>query len=243
MHSKIKIIEYECIGSTNAEAKRYVAENGSREPVLFVAREQSAGRGRLGRSFVSRRDGGIYMSLLYFTDSALSDAISVTTAAAVFVARAIEEATGEQMKIKWVNDIYNERGKVAGILTETVSVGKYTAVIVGIGINTGKEDFPLELCGIAASIGEIDEEQRERIIGSVTDSLLAHAQKPASCEYIDEYRARFMLVGVEVDLLRAGEIVAHGKVEGVTDDGGLIFLAEGKSEPEIIRTGEISVRA
>ncbi len=242
MRQSVRIIKYECIGSTNAEAKKYASENADREPVLFVAREQSAGRGRLGRDFVSRRDGGIYMSLLYFTDSALSDAISVTTAAAVFVARAIEGVTGEPMKIKWVNDIYNGRGKVAGILTETVSVGKDTAVIVGIGINTGKEDFPRELCGIAASIGEIDEGQRESIILSVTDSLLAHAKKPEGREYMTEYRGRFMLIGVEVDLMRAGEIVAHGRVEGVTDDGGLIFLVEGKSESEIIRTGEVSVR-
>lgn len=243
MRQSVRIIKYECIGSTNAEAKRYAVENGSREPVLFLAREQSAGRGRLGRDFVSRRDGGIYMSLLYFTDSALSDAISVTTAAAVFVARAIEGATGEEMKIKWVNDVYNSRGKVAGILTETVSVGEYTAVVVGIGINTGKEDFPEEICGIAASIGEIDEGRREHIIGSVTGSLLAHAKKPEGREYMTEYRKRFMLMGVEVALLRAGNIIARGRAEGVTDDGGLILLKEGESKPEIIRTGEVSVRA
>ena len=242
MHSKVRIIEYDCIGSTNAEAKKYAVEAYRRDPTLFLAREQSAGRGRLGRSFVSRRDSGIYMSLLYFTDSALSDAISVTTAAAVFTAKAIEAVTDEEMKIKWVNDIYNSRGKVAGILTETVLVGKDTAVVVGIGINTGNDDFPEELCGIAASIGEIDEGQRNSIIRSITDSLLTHAQDPTSREYMAEYRGRLMLVGVEVDLMRAGEIVAHGRVEGVTDDGGLIFLGDGASEPEIIRTGEVSVR-
>lgn len=238
-----KIIRYDNIGSTNAEAKKYAAVTDSRTPVLFLAREQSAGRGRLGRSFYSKLSGGIYMSLLYFTDSALSDAVSITTAAAVFTAEAIEASTGERMKIKWVNDIYNERGKVAGILTETVSVGRQTAVVVGIGINTGVEDFPAELCGIAASIGEVDESEREYIALSIARSLLEHAKAPTRREYMTRYRERFMLGGKEVDLLRAGEVVAHGKVLGVTDDGGLIFCSDGEQESEIVHTGEVSVRA
>ena len=182
------------------------------------------------------------MSLLYFTSSSLSDAVSVTTAAAVFVAEATERATGRKMNIKWVNDVYNDHGKVAGILTETVKVGDETAVIVGIGINTGKDDFPEELCGIASSIGEVDEESRREIILAISNALLDHAKDPLDREYMTGYRERFMLEGKEVDLLRAGEIVARGKVQGVTDDGGLIFLPFGESEPEIIHTGEISVR-
>lgn len=238
----VKIIRYESIDSTNLEAKKHAAENDGRAPVLFIAREQSAGRGRLGRSFSSRRDGGIYMSLLYFTEHTLADAVSITTAAAVCVARAIESATGEGMKIKWVNDIYNDRGKVAGILTETLSVGNQTAVVVGIGINTGVEDFPPELRGIASSIGEIDDAKRESIIYSITSALLSHENDPTSREYMADYRERFMLAGAEVNLLRAGEIIARGRVEGVTDDGGLIFLRSGAVNPEIIHTGEVSVR-
>ena len=242
MQNGLKIIKYDCIGSTNAEAKRYAAESDSREPVLFLAKEQSAGRGRLGRSFYSRLSGGIYMSLLYFTDSPLADAVSVTTAAAVFVAEAIEGVAGKKMKIKWVNDIYNEHGKVAGILAETLSVGDKTAVVIGIGINTGKDDFPEELHGIASSIGEVDEAARERIVLAIAESLLAHAKNPSDIGYMAGYRQRFMLEGVTVDLLSAGEIIAHGKVLGVSDDGGLVFLKEGESASEIIRTGEVSVR-
>lgn len=242
MSRKIKTIEYDCIGSTNAEAKKYAVEADSRAPVLFVAREQSAGRGRLGRSFYSSLKGGIYMSLLYFTESALSDAVSITTAAAVFTAEAIEKATGKKMKIKWVNDIYDEHGKVAGILTETVRAGKDTAVIVGIGINTGAADFPDELNKIASSIGDVGEDGRAEMIDRIANSLLAHAEDPTSREYMVGYRERFMLEGARVDLLRAGETIARGKALGVTDDGGLVFLKDGESQSEIIHTGEVSVR-
>jgi len=242
MREDIKVIEYESIGSTNVEAKKFATQASSRAPVLFVAREQSAGRGRLGRSFLSRRDRGIYMSLLYFTDKPLTDAVNVTTAAAVFTSQAIEKATGNPTMIKWVNDVYNEKGKVVGILTETVKVGEALAVIVGIGINTGREDFPKDLCGIAATIGEINERQGREIVESITEALLSHAENPQNLEYMEEYRARLMFVGEEVDLLRAGEIVARGRVEGVSDDGGLVFTRRGADTIEIIRTGEISVR-
>ena len=137
----------------------------------------------------------------------------------------------------------DERGKVAGILAETLSVGDATAVVVGIGINTGEDDFPEEIRGIAASIGEVDEAARERIVLKIAQSLLGHAKNPADLGYMAGYRQRFMLEGATVDLLRAGEIIAHGKVLGVSDDGGLVFLREGEDTPEIIRTGEVSVRA
>lgn len=238
MLEDIKVIEYECVGSTNVEAKEYAARAESFEPVLFIAREQSAGRGRLGRSFLSRKGRGIYMSLLYFTGDALCDAVSVTTRAAVVVARAIEEVAGNPMKIKWVNDIYNSRGKVAGILAQSLSVGVRHAVIVGIGINLGEDDFPSELASVASSIGHVSEEQRKEIIYLIAHGLLDRAD----VDYMGEYRKRFMLEGERVELFSAGESLGCGTVLGVSDDGGLIFLRDGENSPEVIRTGEVSVR-
>lgn len=242
MGEKIKVIKYDCIGSTNAEAKEYAIRAESFESVLFIADEQSAGRGRLGRSFLSRRGQGIYMSLLYFTDESLADAISVTSAAAVIVAHAIEGVVGSPMRIKWVNDIYNSHGKVAGILTESVSLGKTSAMIVGIGINVGDIDFPEELRGIASSIGVVSEEQRRGIIFGIAEGLLSHARNCTDKGFIEEYRKRSMLGGEYVELSRAGEIIGRGRVMGISDDGGLILLPDGESEAVVIRTGEVSVR-
>ncbi len=238
----IKIFEYDTVGSTNTEAKEYARRALTDESALFVARAQSDGRGRMGRSFLSRDGRGIYMSLLYFAKGALCDAISITTAAALYTAEAIENVTGNRMRIKWVNDIYNDRGKVAGILTEAVTLGESTAVIVGIGINTGEDSFPEELRGIASSIGEISERERQDIISNIVSSLLDHAKAPESREYMKGYRERFMLDGAYVDLISAGERIASGHVKGVSDDGGLIFLPDGESEERMISTGEVSVR-
>ena len=231
--------------STNTCAKKSVEEalrRGTRIPQLFVAREQTAGRGRMNRSFSSRQDSGIYMSLLYFTDKPLYDAVSITTAAAAIVATEIERVTGRDMKIKWVNDIYNDRGKVCGILVESVPISKDSvAIIVGIGINIGEENFPDELCGIAASIGDISGKEASLVAG-ITHGLLCHASKPEDRGYITEYRKRLMMVGERVNLLSCGEIIDEGTVLGVDDDGGLLFLPAGKDQAIVVRSGEISVR-
>ena len=237
----VEVRTYELIDSTNAEAKRYASVATKSHPVLFLAGEQSAGRGRMGRSFLSRAESGIYMSFLYFTDQPLADAVSVTTATASVTASAVERITGKKLRIKWVNDLYNERGKVCGILAETQSTERGLAVVVGIGINLGEDDFPEELRHIASSIGDVGGREAE-LVAVIADGLLAHAKDPTNREYMKEYRARFMLTGMHVDLLSGGERVGSGIVQGVEDDGGLLYLPDGEHEPISVHSGEVTVR-
>ena len=245
MNGAADVVVFDVIDSTNSEAKRQanaLSETENILPRLFVAYEQTMGRGRMGREFLSRAYSGIYMSLLYFTGKPLSDAVSVTTAAATVVALAIERVTGCGMKIKWVNDIYNDRGKVCGILAETLQTSDGNiAVVVGIGINTGDIDFPDELKNIASSIGDISGKENE-LIAEIVKGLLTHADHPENRSYMDEYRKRFMLINEKVNLLQAGELVCSGTVKGVDDDGGLLFAPDGGDKIETIRSGEISVR-
>ena len=236
----IELKSFSVTDSTNNEAKKYSINASDHHPVLFLAEEQSGGRGRLGRSFSSRK-GGIYMSLLFFTDLKLSDIVSVTTAAAVAVAASIESVTGNGMKIKWVNDIYSSEGKVSGILTESVSSNGRSAIIVGIGINVGKPDFPEDLKSIAASVGEIGDKKNGLIV-NIASKLIAFFSSPHDRSYMAEYRKRAMFLGEQVDLFSAGELTFSGKMLNIDDDGGLIFLPDGKSDSVVIRTGEISVR-
>ena len=239
-----ELIWFDEIDSTNTEAKRMAraASVGDREPKLLVARAQSGGRGRLGREFLSRRDSGVYFSLLYYTDKPLCDVISITTAAAVTVAGEIEHVSGIDAKIKWVNDIYNESGKVSGLLVETLRVDSDTvAVIVGIGINVGEVDFPESLRGIASTIGDVGGRECE-LVSEIARGLLSFASDPCDRSYMAEYRRRFMLTGEMVNLLRDGEIACVGRVEGVDDEGGLLLIPLGESEMITIRTGEVSVR-
>ena len=178
------------------------------------------------------------MTLLYFAD-AIEDTVSVTTHAAVAVASAIEEITGRKMKIKWVNDIFDERGKVSGILVEGQMTKLGYAVAVGIGINTGESDFPDEIKDIASSIEDIGAGEGS-LISLIVKKLLEYAKNPADKSFMAEYRARFMLEGKSVVLSMADGDEKCGKVVGVDDEGGLIIDVDGGRE--VIRSGSVSVR-
>lgn len=242
----ISLVAMDSVDSTNNEAKRYVARGEDKKAVLFLAREQTQGRGRLGRSFQSLAGKGIYMSLLACVEYPVSEIVSVTTAAAAAVALSVEELTGARMRIKWVNDVYDERGKVSGILVETVPLGTEIAVIIGIGINVGKCTFEGELANTASSV-EALEGREEELIESISAKLLAHLADPCDRAYMEGYKSRFMHTGRRVELSRAGETsrgceTRTGTVLGVDGDGGLIFLPDGRAEPEVIRSGEVTVR-
>ena len=157
MFNSLKVFRYESIDSTNNEAKRLLkAEKGD---FLVIADEQTAGRGRQGKSFYSPKDTGIYMSLVKRRGEALADAVSATTAAAVAVCRAIEALSDKKPAIKWVNDIYLGSNKIGGILCESVNSGNNrdsAAVIIGIGLNLSTPSFPDDIPNAASLNAEID---------------------------------------------------------------------------------------
>jgi BirA family biotin operon repressor/biotin-[acetyl-CoA-carboxylase] ligase len=233
---------FDSIDSTNSEAKRYASSTNSNAPVLFIARRQSAGRGRMGRDFISREDCGIYMSLLYFCQDELSDVISVTTFAAYAVALSIDKATKKPMQIKWVNDIYDESGKVSGILVETVRADAGLGVVVGIGINTGGGAFPDEIASIASSIGDISTDKIADIVADAVNLLMEHSQNHTDRSFMSEYRARLMMVGQQVTLTADGKQVMAGTMMGVDEEGGLLIIPQGESAPVTVRRGEVSLR-
>ncbi len=143
---------FEKIDSTNNYAKGLDVAGG---PHLIIASEQTAGRGRLGRSFYSPAEKGIYMSLAFEPHFDLDKSLFVTTLSAVAMCRAIEDVTGLIPKIKWVNDIYLNGKKLAGILTEAESnfeSGKIQKIIVGVGVNCFACDMPEEIQDVATCL-------------------------------------------------------------------------------------------
>ena len=127
------------VDSTNTEARRRIL-SGESLPQAILAEEQTAGRGRMGRSFYSPAGTGIYLSLCF--EASGSEILFLTTAAAVAVHRAIREVTGIVTDIKWVNDLYFRGRKVSGILAESFSVEEKRYVIRGVGVNLYTTEFP-----------------------------------------------------------------------------------------------------
>lgn len=226
------------IDSTNTEAKR-MAVDGFRGDALLVAHSQTAGRGRMGRSFYSPARTGAYFSILHTLDTPLCDAVAITSAASVAVMRAIRNLTGIQTDIKWVNDLYYNKKKICGILTEAVSTGEGTHVIVGIGINLDTVNFPEELKDIAGSLDtQIDICE---LIAEIYREISIYLQDPSNREWLDDYRAHSLVLGRRVAWIDA-ETTRTGIAEAIDEDGAL-FIRDEKNELVRLHTGEISLRS
>ncbi len=239
---EIKIITVKETTSTNDELKKMAAD-GEKETVLFVADSQTAGRGRKGRSFFSPDGTGIYMSLLIHPDLSPDECTLITPLCAVAVAEAIEAVTEIKADIKWVNDIFVNRKKVAGILTEgAFTRGGTDYIIVGIGINLSPPEggFPEEIRGIAGSLTEQSTSLREKLIGEVVNRFMYHMGRIKSREFIPLYRERLFFLGEEITV-----ISPDGSYRATAQDIDrechlIVKTQDGKSES--LSSGEISVR-
>ena len=130
-----ELLYFDSIDSTNTKAKE-LAEAGYPNGTLVVSDSQSAGKGRRGRSWESPSGTGIFMTLMLKPDINPNNASMLTLVAALAVAKAISEITGEKALIKWPNDIVMNGKKVCGILTEMSAQFDYiNNIVIGIGIN------------------------------------------------------------------------------------------------------------
>src|SRR5215469_3485308 len=147
-----KIVHYFRLDSTNAVALR-MASAGARHGTVVVAEEQTAGRGRFGRTWYSEKSTGIYVSVILRPPLAPSAAPALTLMAGVAAQAAVERATGLVADIRWPNDLLLNGKKLCGILTEmNAEVDRLHAVVIGIGVNVNHREIPDELRSIATSL-------------------------------------------------------------------------------------------
>ncbi|MDO4563812.1 MAG: biotin--[acetyl-CoA-carboxylase] ligase [Clostridia bacterium] len=241
---KVKMFVYDTLPSTNTEAKRRALE-GAQEGVVVAALAQTEGRGRHGRSFFSPPDSGIYMSAVLRPYLPLQNALLITTAAAVASAEAIEEVCKRKTNIKWVNDVYIDRKKVCGILTEaSVSAenGNLDYAVLGIGINVfePKSGFPPELKDVASGIlGSESGNVKSRLAAAVLDKFFTYYENLTQKKYLEAYRSRLLFVGEKVRILR-GLSEREAEILGIDDNFSLLVRFQDNSV-EALDSGEISV--
>ncbi|MGH9395432.1 MAG: biotin--[acetyl-CoA-carboxylase] ligase, partial [Terriglobia bacterium] len=147
-----KIIHYFTTGSTNTVALRLAAD-GAAHGTVVTAEEQSAGRGRLGRTWYSERSSGIYASIILRPPLAPSSAPILTLMAGLALHQAVEEETQLVPDIRWPNDLLLRGRKAGGILTEMTSeMDRVHAVVIGIGLNVNHRNMPQEIRSISTSL-------------------------------------------------------------------------------------------
>lgn len=236
------------VDSTSSELKR-LASNGADEWTVLLAEEQTEGRGRLGRQWISNPREGIYMSLLLKPDIQPQHAAKITQIAASAVTLAIREVLNLPALIKWPNDIVINGKKICGILTEmTAELNQINYVVLGIGINVNGKAFDEEIKHKATSLMLAAESEdildRKEILKSfykhfdqLYENFLQDLSAKESIELCRRYSA---IIGSDVQIIRRAN-TQDVHVLDITNDGELLVRhLDGKEE--IIISGEVSIR-
>ena len=228
--------------STNNRVKE-LADAGAPSGAAVIADRQTAGRGRLGRSFSSPAGVGLYLSYLLRPTLPEDRLMTVPALAAVAGARAVRRAAGLDCGIKWPNDLVCAGRKVSGILTELVPTQSGPAVVIGIGINCNQTQFPQEL-DMATSLRI--EAGRPADVNAIAAALLLELSRmrreflSRKSDWIAAFSQNCLTVGKDIQILRAGT-VRQAKATGIGPDAELLVeYPDGTSGS--VSSGEVSVR-
>ncbi|MGI6279006.1 MAG: biotin--[acetyl-CoA-carboxylase] ligase [Acutalibacteraceae bacterium] len=231
--------------STNTVA-REMAADGAPEGTTVIAEEQTAGRGRRGRSFFSPKGTGIYISILLRPyNCTAAESVKITTMAAVAMCEAIEEISGKTAGIKWVNDIFIEGKKISGILTEaaTGQDGFLDFAIVGVGVNVYEPvgGFPKELENSAGAILRSPVKgAKNRLAAEFLNQFMRYYKNFDGSDYVEKYRNRSIVIGKRIKIMSTtGE--RYATATGIDNSCRLEVEYEDGTK-ELLSSGEISIR-
>lgn len=239
---KPRILRYESLPSTNTEVAR-LAQLGAEEGLTIVADEQTAGRGRLHRSWSSPKGAGLYCSVLLRPAFAIDRWPLLTFVAALATGDALLEAAEVQTDIKWPNDLLASERKICGILAEGNETPAGRAVIIGIGVNLTDDAFPRELASVATSVArEGRRPEREAILAALLQALarwyaLLHESDGAE-KIVASWASRSSYAVGKLVQVTNGDEVVQGVTSGVENDGALrLETARGL---QLIRAGDVT---
>ncbi len=241
---RLNILRYDSLPSTNTEAARQAAR-GAAEGLCVVAREQTQGRGRRERVWISPPDAGLYFSIILRPRFEMRAWPLLTLMCALAVADALRVACNLETDIKWPNDIYARGRKVCGILAETVETPAGRAVVVGIGINLKQDAFPQELREFATSVEEETGRapDTEELLRSLTLCIsrrydVLH-QTGGAEEILQEYATRSSYADGRHVRVALGDETITGITRGLAGDGALLVETE-TGEIRHVHAGDVT---
>lgn len=242
IYPPMKVSVLETSASTMKDAQLAVVE-GKKTPLLIVADMQEAPHGRFNRPFFAAKQQGIYMSLLLEPKEQLQELPQYTLLMAVAVAEAIDELLGVDSQIKWVNDIYLNHKKVAGILSEAmtdIETNSLKHIIIGMGINFSipQENYPVALQEKATSLFPTGEASatRNQLIVLIWNRFFELLAEPST--YLASYRKKSFVLGKKVTFKRKDRTYL-GTAIAITDTGELVV--DLGNEHLSLSSGEISL--
>lgn len=235
------------VDSTNNYLK-LKAQDKADEGLVAIAEQQTDGKGRKGKSFFSPAGSSIYMSVLLKPKIKISNINLITIIAAISVVEAIYNTTEIQTSIKWVNDVMYNNKKLCGILTEASIEGEsgdINYIVLGIGINVKKINFPDDIKNVATSLGNITsiDYNRNELIGQLLNQLENNYNKLFSnnqCELINSYRNYLSMLGNEINVILS-DSTYRAKALDIDENAHLIIQLP-SGEITKINCGEISIK-
>ncbi len=239
-----QILRFDSLPSTNLEAARR-AIAGAAEGLCVVASEQTAGRGRLERQWISPKDAGLYFSVVLRPRIHQSSWPLIALAAALAVHDALLEAYSLKTDVKWPNDILSNNRKLCGILAETVETTIGRALVLGIGINLTSSAFPAEVQEIATSVqvetGKVPDLEiilRNLIIELERRYVMLQSTEGGE-EVLRDWSIRSSYASGKRVRVANGQEVLEGTTRGLESDGALRVETE-EGLIRIVRAGDVT---
>lgn len=219
-----KIYSYERIDSTMNIAYR-LAEDNSPEGVVVFSEEQSLGRGRMGRKWLSPKGKGVYLSLILRPQISPLEASGITLLIAVGVVRAIRKVSGLASKISWPNDILINNRKVCGILTElSAELDSIKFIILGLGINvnTPKTLLPKEATSIKEELGsEVSRVELAKEILRQIEKYYSLFKQNKFSSIVKEWKDLSLILGSRIKIFSQGRKI-EGQAQDIDSHGALV---------------------
>ena len=248
LHNKIigkNLIVLNSVNSTNDYLKK-LGNEGCENGTVVAAREQTRGKGRLGRTWQSKKDDGIAFSVLLRPNVAPSEVSAITPLAGLAVCKAIREYTKLDCVIKWPNDIIIGRKKLVGILTEmSAEFDAVEYVITGIGINVDHTSFPEEIAFKATSLlletgRHIDKNEFLACVLEHLENEFVKNNLELTPTALSEYTDLCATVGRSVTFQRGTRRIS-GMAVGVSEHGELkVMMSDGTIS--LVNSGEVTVQ-
>ena len=236
-------LRYEsCVGSTN-DVARDLAERHAPEGTLVVANEQSAGRGRMGRTWVAPPGTSILMSVILRPSLPPTQASQTVMACGLAIAEAVEKAVARQVTVKWPNDLHLNDRKFAGILSESAIVGEQLQwVVVGMGINVSQTFAPPDpLAETATSLHMATGQQHDRatLIANIMAHLIVWDDLLGEAALLQAWRERCTTLG-----RRVVADTPQGRLAGLAqeiDETGVLWIEDDAGALHALRAGEVAL--
>ena len=239
---------YQEIGSTNLEAEALVLKDAPHLS-LVLADSQITGKGRQGRTWVTRAGKALAFSLILFPKSGQLEPESLgrlSGLAALAVAETLQDKFGLPAQIKWPNDVLVSRKKVAGVLVDVHWQGdRVQHVVLGIGINVNQgsvpEEIPLNFPATSLEEAAGNKFSRLDLLVNILESLLRWYSKIQDPALIQSWNACLAFKNEQVMLTNETSVIDQGIITGIAEDGSLILLSA-NGEERLYHSGEIQLR-